>query len=268
MIFSVRSKLDKCIFFRCTAENRGIALLKERVRTVINKIVFSLYYRHEKDVSLQVLENVYKGTKCFLLFEENEFDEIDKILKTLNEDINYNENAKDRSTLNGCKSIAWSKYKDAGIDSLKTALNFADEAIKDNLNCDVWHFMAGKNLRRIRRLGNFLSKPTRLEQSKFQRAYELSKEPTFGIYLAQLYKELNYRDQALKTYKEIYYSHPESSSINLRLALGFIRLGQLPLAKNCLDFAEKRVPDDSMFLHYKGIYLETSKNFKVKHFLF
>lgn len=171
----------------------------------------------------------------------------------------------DRSTLNGCKSIAWSKYKEAGEFGIKNVIEFSQLSIKDNGNCDVWHFVLGKNLRRLRRMENFLTKPTKKEELAFQKAYQLSKEPTFGIYLAQMHKEKRDRNRALKIYKEIYNSKPESASINLRLALGFIRLGCLPLAKKCLDFAESRVPDDSMFLHYKGIYLENTKNFKVRN---
>lgn len=223
----------------------------------------SVKTKHNKDVSIKVLENFYKGTKCFLLFEENKFDEIEKILGSLNEGIDYKKNSMDRSTLNGCKGIAWSMYKDSGDQGIKKVVDYIDSAIQDNPNCDVWHFLRGKNLRRQRRYKEFFAEPSKEEELALKKAYELSKEPTFGIYLAQLYKETRNKANALKIYKEIYDSKPESANINLRLALGFIRLWNLPLAKKCLDFAEEKVPKDSMFLHYKGIYFEKSKNFRM-----
>lgn len=223
----------------------------------------SVKQKHENNISLNVLENIYNCTKCFVLFEENRFDEIAEILSNLNENVNCTSNAIDRSTLNGCKSIAWSKYKEAGELVIKSALNYINLAIEDNKNCDVWYFILGKNLRRQRRVNNFLAHPTKKEEMSFQKAYELSKEPTFGIYFAQLHKEKRSPQRALKIYKEIYSTKPESTTINLRLALGFMRLdNNFQLAKECLDYAEKRIPDDSMFLHYKGIYLENKKDFK------
>ncbi|XP_051161318.1 uncharacterized protein LOC127281589 [Leptopilina boulardi] len=222
----------------------------------------SVKEKHEKNVSIQVLKNIYKGTKCFLLMEEEEFNEIDKILKTLNKNVDYDKNEIDRSTLNGCKGVAWSKFKDAGDMGTNKALDFIDLAIKDNSNCDVWHFMSGKNLRRQRRNKYFFSEPTEKEIFELKKAYELSEDPTYGIYLGQMYKEVGKKNEALKIYKKIHETKPESANINLRLALGFIRTRNLQSAKECLDFAEKKVPDDSMFLHYKGIFLETLKEYR------
>ena len=195
-------------------------------------------------------------------------EEVDKILKTT-KDINYEKNAKDRSTLNGCKSIAWSKYKEAGKSGIEKAIQFAELAIKDNPDFAVWHFMAAKNIRRQRRqLQQLNSKPSLKEEKGFERAYELSKKPIYGIFFAQLHKEKRNLPKALSIYKKIFHTKPDSCSIRLRLALGFMRQKELKMAKECLDYVEERFPDDGMFLHYKGIYLETLRNYKVRVQLF
>ncbi|XP_033225060.1 interferon-induced protein with tetratricopeptide repeats 2-like [Belonocnema kinseyi] len=216
---------------------------------------------HADHISLNVLDNIFKGTKCYVELEAGHLEEVKQILESTL-DVNYKASAKDRSTLNGCKCLAWSKYKDAGNLGIGRAIHFAELAIKDNPNFAVWHFMFAKNWRRQRRIAQCVSKPSVNEEKAFEKAYELSSKPIYGIFFAQCHKEKRNLSKALSIYKKIFNTKPESCAVRLRLALGFIRQRELKMAKECLDYVEERFPNDCMFLHYKGIYLETLCNYK------
>lgn len=199
--------------------------------------------------------------------ETGHLEDVEKILETTH-DVDYKASAKDRSTLNGCKCLAWSKYKDAGNLGIGRAIHFAELAIKDNPDFAVWHFMFAKNWRRQRRIAQFVSKPSEKEEMGFKKAYELSSKPIYGIFFAQCHKEKRNLPKALSIYKKIFHTKPESCAVRLRLALGFIRQRELKMAKECLDYVEERFPNDGMFMHYKGIYFEALGNDNVRIQLF
>ena len=190
------------------------------------------------------------------------FEDVEKTLATINV-IDYEKSAIERSTLNGCKCVTFSVYKDTGELGYTTAITFAKRAIKDNPDFATWHFMLGKSLRRLRRFVQLPAKPSFEEENSFKKAYELSSKPIYGIYFAQVYKEKYETQKALEIYKKIYQMKPESCSVRLRIALGFIRQNKLNLAKECLDYVEEKNPNDCMFLHYKGLYFEAKKDYEV-----
>lgn len=164
-----------------------------------------------------------------------------------------------RGTLNGCKSIAWSHFYEAGMEP---AIRYASLASRQTDRCPTWHFMLGKNLRRQRRADKIL-RPIQQEVKAFTRAYELSRNPHYGIYLGQMYRENRQLEVSRKVYLQLYEDRPSCSNIQMRLALGFVRQRDFHRAKQCLDYAEKICPESSMFLHYKGIYHQKTKNYEV-----
>lgn len=54
----------------------------------------------------------------------------------------------DFSTIDGCKSIAWSTFHET--ECVK-AISHAQAAIELNSNCPAWYYLLSKNLRRERR---------------------------------------------------------------------------------------------------------------------
>lgn len=165
-----------------------------------------------------------------------------------------------RSTINACRSMGWSKYHLLGTEE---AVDFIRKAISDNPECDLWYFILGKNLRRIRRDSSVGSIPDKEEADAFLKAYQKSKNVVYGIFVAQMYREQRSNPKAVKMYEEIYRSKPKSHAIYLRLALGFLQLMKFPLAKMCLDEVAVKCPDDVMYLHYRGKYHMKTKKFKV-----
>ena len=168
---------------------------------------------------------------------------------------------KDISTLKACQSIAWSKYHRFGAD---IAVTFIRQAIKKNPNCDMWYFILAKNLRRKRRDMTISSPPTKEECESFLKAYQMSKNPIYGIFVAQMYRESHKRNKALQIYEDVFRMEPESITVILRMALGFTQLRSFALAKKCLNEAAERCPTHSMYLHYHAIFYLKQNKFAVR----
>lgn len=186
-----------------------------------------------------------------------EADEVANKLKN----IPLENNAINLSTLNGCKSVAWSVFHESGMEK---AIQFAREAIKYYPDCPMWHFILGKNLRRFRRSQQAVSSyPSTEEIQAFVIAYNMTKNALFGIYVAQAYQEN--RDILIsdKYLMDIYEMKSKNCKIQLRLALMFMRKKEFNKTKSCLDFVEKHIPDSSMFLHYKGMYYMKLNDYEV-----
>lgn len=164
------------------------------------------------------------------------------------------------STLNGCKSMAWSIFHETGM---KKATSFARLASFGNQRCSMWHFMLGKNVRRFRRETAFSSFPSEEEVSSFLKAYEIWKNPQYGIYVAQVYTEKDEYELAKEVYMEVFRAFPRNIKIQLRLALVLLRERDLPKAKLCLDFVEQHCPESPMYLHYRGLFYKKKDNYEV-----
>lgn len=174
---------------------------------------------------------------------------------------------KDESTIDACISIAWSKYHRIGS---KNAEKFIREALSKNPKCDLWYFILAKNLRRQRRDNSIAARPNDEEITCFITAYQLSKNEVFELFVAQMYRELRLKNEAKKIYTKIYDNQKiDDTNVNctvlLRLALGFIRLEDYQKAKDCLDRVEKKNPNQSMLIHYRGIYYMKKRMFKVNN---
>lgn len=163
-------------------------------------------------------------------------------------------------TMFGCKCIAWSSFHNPAATS---AISFAQMAILNSPNCPLWHSLLGKNLRRCRREESFDSEPSRDEINCLLKSYELSRSQCYGISVAQMYKETKDVKKSMRMYLNIYEAKPTSVTINLKLALAFSQSRDFERAEKCLDYLESRIPNHSMYLHYKAIYFLKQKNFKV-----
>lgn len=187
-------------------------------------------------------------------------DELKEVLAQINNVDSMNE--KEKSTLIACRSIAWSKYHRLGAGE---AEKFIRKAIEENPKCDLWYFILGKNLRRKRRDSAFASSPCKEEADSFLKAYEMSENPVYGIFLAQMYREERKESKAIAMYEKVFRTNPTSCTILLRLALGFIRMGTYDRAQICLDKVAAKYPTSSMYLHYRGIFHLKQRQYKVSY---
>ena len=171
----------------------------------------------------------------------------------------------DQSTLEGCKSIAWQSFHEAGFEF---ALRHVKKASSLSPNCALWHFLRAKCHRYARRLVDFSGKPNDEERREFLHCRELSARPFYAIFVAQMHRENGDIGACQQMYHDIYEDCLKKSAVVcvgalLRLALVFTRSKDFKRANACLVRVEKIKPKNSMFLHYKGIYLMKTRNFKV-----
>ena len=171
----------------------------------------------------------------------------------------------DESTLEGCKSIAWLSFHEAGH---KFAMHHVEKASSSSPNCALWHFLLAKCHRYVRKTTGSLRKTSKEERQAFLRCFKLSARPFYAIFVAQMHRENGNVQVSRKMYLDIYEDCLKKSdivcvSVLLRLALLFTRSKDFTKANACLERVQKVKPKDSLFLHYKGIYLATIKDFKV-----
>ncbi|XP_015603920.1 uncharacterized protein LOC107271888 [Cephus cinctus] len=208
-----------------------------------------------KDLSMEAVEHIIKASKCFILEKMDKSDDVKNILKT----IPSCKKSPELGTLHGCQSAIWHFYKFAGNEK---AIDCVLKAIQGNPNNAIWHLLHAKCLRRVRRHACYRSTPSPQEQSEFKTAFNISLDPFIGIYNAQMYREMWDTQKAKDMYNTIFNMKPNSCSIYLKLALGFIRCKDANKAGKCLDYVEARMPKNSRYLHYKGIYLDKCLNDK------
>ncbi|KAJ8681779.1 hypothetical protein QAD02_017571 [Eretmocerus hayati] len=229
----------------------------------------------DRNLSHDVIQHIVQGTRVFVysFLANKQLDlEMEEALSSI-EPVDLSDK-KARSTLFGCKSICWAKYAHADSDESEKLIR---EAIEDNQNCDLWYFVLGRILRKKRRNFTFGSPPKEEEKCCFSKAYSLSKNnPVYTIFFGQMLREKCLdkclskpaqkllRKEAIGLYEQVLQQNPEKISILLRLALGFMALGKLGRAKQCLD----KIPEPpeghhkrSMYLHYQGRYHLKSKRY-------
>lgn len=225
--------------------------------------------KQDEDI-MRVVEHIFNSTKCYYLFEQNNIEQLQIILPTIIKISDFNKI--ELAALSGCQSVAWSMYNKYGT---KEAINLANQAIEQNSDKALWNFILAVNIRRERRSASCYSPVSNKERLHFSLAFQKSKNPIFGIYNAQMLRELLYKSNSsllerkrqesllLELYKKILQLSGSNYRILLKLALGFIRIRyscQSLLAKYCLDAVKLIQPNNSTYLHYKGIYLEKFGN--------
>ena len=142
----------------------------------------------------------------------------------------------------------------------------------------MWAYIKAKNLRKLRRDQSIISKPTQEEMDLFQKAFFLSDSDNivYLLFTAQSLREQGKHEDSLQLYEAIVdkLNEKNSSSLNLiylRAALGLMN-AQKPRnkfeyyfekAKFCLDKIDENYQNDSMYLHYRGIYYLKTKDYMV-----
>ncbi|OXU24728.1 hypothetical protein TSAR_000089 [Trichomalopsis sarcophagae] len=204
-----------------------------------------------EQVSVDTVNHILQSTKYHVLLKLEDFMKEEIISRKELKHVEPSVSVTNISTLNGCKSIAWSIFHETGMEK---AISFARLASLGNQSCSLWHFVLGKNLRRFRRETSFLTNPSQKEVNSFLKAYEIHRNPLYAIYLALTYSEDEQNERSKEVCVEVFRKKPESVKIQLKLALCFLREMDLPKAKVCLDFVEQYASDSTMYLHYRGKY--------------
>ena len=75
----------------------------------------------------------------------------------------------------------------------KASIEYSKKALELDPQQGEWHFLFGKSLGRIRRVENFLEIPAQEEMKALKKAVELTKNPSFIIFLAQALREATFR---------------------------------------------------------------------------
>ncbi|XP_012285706.1 uncharacterized protein LOC105702615 [Orussus abietinus] len=202
---------------------------------------------------LNVLRHIIFSTKGHVLYGAKQFKEAQIALKETYVHNVLNLTDKELGSLYGCQAIAWSLFR---INTGQKTLELVKRAIeKDNKNAH-WYFFLGKTLRRLRRFNLYRTFPSNEEMEAFGKAFSLSQCPTMGIYYAQSKAESKQQFEARSIYTQIFNLEQKSFKVQLRLALGFIRLRMSTEAKQCLNLAGRENPENVTYLHYMGMYLD------------
>nr|CAD7442274.1 unnamed protein product [Timema bartmani] len=134
-----------------------------------------------------------------------------------------------------------------------------------------WKFLLGKCLVRIRHINSLSEVPSMEEFRALEEAVEMTKNPSYILFLAQTYGEaasslasqndnpesihrsLNHMsERALALYKEALELAGECVYINIRCAKGFLKLRNQNLAKACITKALLLAPNNTMANHVAG----------------
>ncbi|OXU22067.1 hypothetical protein TSAR_004300 [Trichomalopsis sarcophagae] len=215
----------------------------------------SIFDNAHEEISIEAVIFILKSTKCYT--------ELKQLLATETKTLNSSKK-KQTSTIKACKSIAWSNNRRYGTTE---AIKFIRDAISDNPNCDLWHFILGKLLRRERRDVKFNFTPDSEETDCFEKTYNMIYiNPVYGVFLAQVYREESNTCNARRMYERVLRDNPQSDAILLKIALGFTTLRDFQKAKFCLDNTSKNSSGKSMFLHYQGLYHFKQQQYWIRSF--
>ncbi|KAJ8686674.1 hypothetical protein QAD02_022468 [Eretmocerus hayati] len=233
----------------------------ERAQKELNKML-ELWNHLDKriladdGISVEVLEHIIKSTQYHLYIKLNRPEEAKAVVQGLRDSFTF-KSRQDLATIYGCKGISWSIF---GLRA-KNATLLSRTAVMINPSCSAWQYQLGKNLWSARREKAY-ELPTDEEIESFEKAYNLSENPYYGIRAALVFKEGKQYDKEYQILLQIYEMQPKHISIRLRLALCFLRKYDFTKTKDCLDYVEGKAPGNSIFLHYKGIYYEKMKKYK------
>ncbi|CAL1687536.1 unnamed protein product [Lasius platythorax] len=231
--------------------------------------------------TIRAIEHVFYATKCFVLYDAEEINQLEEILENIIDTDDFSN--EELGTLYGCQSVVWSCLNDFGMNK---AVEIARKAVEKNQDCALWHFILGKNLRRQRRSINVSSEVSDAEREHFEIAYAMSKNQVFGIYYLQMRMESFYKFSRVRDYmmrktanekqvlhiaKEILKTKPTNYKVLLKLALMFLRAkvsDERLLAKECLDAVEQIAPSNSTYLHYTAMFYEQCGDYReaIKYF--
>jgi tetratricopeptide (TPR) repeat protein len=79
----------------------------------------------------------------------------------------------------------------------KVAVEYIKKALELDPQQGEWHFLYGKSLGRLRRIDSFNVIPAHEELKALEKAVEITKSPSYIIFLAQAYREAAFRVYSL-----------------------------------------------------------------------
>ncbi|XP_011056128.1 PREDICTED: uncharacterized protein LOC105147074 isoform X2 [Acromyrmex echinatior] len=262
--------LFKCYKALLSADNDEVTKRIEKAEEILKQIQQKIDFNQ----IIRSIEHVFYATKCFILYDVDDIDGLEEILKNIIDPKEFNDT--ELGALYGCQSVIWSCLNDFGMYK---AVDIAKKAMERDQNCALWHFILAKNLRRQRRTTNIASNVSDLEKTHFEIAFAMSKNDRFGVYYLQMriesFNKYN-RDrvymmkknanekEVINIAKKILKTKPTNNKVLLRLALIFLRASsdERLFAKECLDAVYKISPNNSTSLHYTAILYEQSGDYK------
>ena len=218
----------------------------------------------DEGISTKALEHVKQATAYHVLHLFGYSDEAALIMAVLTDSCQALNTSLDQSTLEGCKSIAWMSFHEAGHEF---ARRHVEKASSSSPSSALWHFLRAKSLRYIRKFVECSWEPSDEERRAFLCCRELSDRPFYAISVAQMHWDNHDSEICQNMYREIYEDCLNKSEVSggilLQLAVWFMRSKDLTRANVCLERVQKIKPNNPTFLHYKGNFFIKTENFKV-----
>ncbi|XP_043471090.1 uncharacterized protein LOC122504211 [Leptopilina heterotoma] len=206
--------------------------------------------KFKSPIKKEVARHIFDATKAHLLLQrESNLTQVDELLKNIRDisDKIY------QSSLNQFKAAIWIHCNHWNATT-KRAIKFSEIAVEYDPEDATAHYLLAKNLRTDRR---FISKsiyPRSDEIYHFGRAYEIEKNPQFGILFAQSLRENRDNRDSMKIYEELSNMKIENVPLQLRMAAAFIAFRDFGNSRKCLNYVESVEPENNTFLHHKGKY--------------
>ncbi|XP_063240187.1 uncharacterized protein LOC134541002 [Bacillus rossius redtenbacheri] len=187
-----------------------------------------------------------------------------------------------RAAVSGLRAAVLMEF---GYRGNVAALKHAEAAVAMDPDQGEWHFVLGKCLGRLRRIDHSFQIPDKLELKSLEEAVRLTKHPPYIVFLAQAYRETAFKvfsetrhsvtkstvksaidkmnEKSLTLYKEALQLRGECSHINVRCALGLMKLPHpfkdVARAKRCLDVALELAPNNAMVNHVTAQYYQNNE---------
>ncbi|XP_069673976.1 uncharacterized protein [Periplaneta americana] len=226
------------------------------------------FFQSTKDA----LRHVISSCKCHIYFATGRKSEVKQLLQSVQKFADMD---------SACKAAVWgiraAVAMEYGYEGNKSAVEHIEKALQLDPQQGEWHFLHGKCLGRIRRIDNYNEIPTKTELKALEKAVEITRNPSYIIFLAQAYREAAFRvfsmqrntlnddlkasldrmnQRSYQLYKDALNLRGDCSHINIRCAQGFFKLPNpfrdIKLAKECCEKALILAPNNAMANHVSG----------------
>nr|CAD7404466.1 unnamed protein product [Timema cristinae] len=230
--------------------------------TFTSKGVLEMFYLTTKEA----LYHVVYASLAYLHFNSHDVSVTKNMLSRITREEDMDDRCK--AALSGIHAACLMEY---GYSGSISAMKYLKMAVSLDPCQGEWKFLLGKCLGRIRHINNLWEVPSMEEFRALEEAVEMTKNPSYILFLAQTYVEaasnlflqndnlgsmnqsmnhMNERARAL--YKEALELAGDYAYINIRCAKGFLKLRDDNLAKACITKAILLAPNNIMANHVAG----------------
>nr|CAD7574638.1 unnamed protein product [Timema californicum] len=260
-------------------KSMGKLLYNEKLLSAFtSKGVLEMFYLTTKEA----LYHVVYASLAYLHFNSHDVSATKNMLSRITREEDMDDRCK--AALSGIHAACLMEYGYSGNISAIKYLKMAESL--DPCQGE-WKFLLGKCLIRTRHINNLFEVPSMEEFRALEEAVEMTKNPSYIIFLAQTYMEavsnlfsqnvnldsmnqtMNHmKERALALYKEALELAGDCAYINIRCAKGFLKLRDDNLAKACITKAILLAPNNIMGNHMAGkVYEHIDRNWqKAKEF--